>query len=67
MIDKAKNPESWKGLTGYINKDKVEKYLPPPSDDTLILYCGPGGMRKAVFNVLFTELKYNKDEMFYKF
>jgi len=43
------NPtKNWRGGAGYISKDIVVKGLPGPSDDTLILVCGPPGMMKAI-------------------
>ncbi|KAF5749649.1 hypothetical protein HS088_TW04G01621 [Tripterygium wilfordii] len=43
------NPsKNWRGGAGYISKDMVMKGLPSPSDDTLILVCGPPGMMKHV-------------------
>ncbi|XP_038712672.1 NADH-cytochrome b5 reductase-like protein isoform X5 [Tripterygium wilfordii] len=43
------NPsKNWRGGAGYISKDMVVKGLPSPSDDTLILVCGPPGMMKHV-------------------
>ncbi|OIV99927.1 hypothetical protein TanjilG_26265 [Lupinus angustifolius] len=43
------NPtKNWRGGAGYISKDVVVKGLPSPSDDTLILVCGPPGMMKHV-------------------
>lgn len=36
----------WRGGIGYVSKDMIVKGLPPPSDDTLILVCGPPGMMK---------------------
>ncbi|GLT71830.1 hypothetical protein SLA2020_438230 [Shorea laevis] len=43
------NPsKNWRGGTGYISKDMVVKGLPDPSDDTLILVCGPPGMMKHI-------------------
>ncbi|OWM65968.1 hypothetical protein CDL15_Pgr015393 [Punica granatum] len=39
------NPtKNWKGGVGYVSKDMALKGLPGPSDDTLILVCGPPGM-----------------------
>jgi cytochrome-b5 reductase len=35
VVDKAEG--GWKGLTGYIDKEKVSKCCPPPSNDNLIL------------------------------
>ncbi|XP_020231554.1 NADH-cytochrome b5 reductase-like protein [Cajanus cajan] len=43
------NPtKNWRGGAGYISKDMVVKGLPGPSDDTLILVCGPPGMVKQI-------------------
>ncbi|KAG6772521.1 hypothetical protein POTOM_023934 [Populus tomentosa] len=41
-------PKNWKGGSGYISKDMVVKGLPRPSDDTIILVCGPPGMMKHI-------------------
>ncbi|KAD2106526.1 hypothetical protein E3N88_40877 [Mikania micrantha] len=38
----------WVGGTGYISKDMASKGLPAPSEDTLILVCGPPGMMEHV-------------------
>ncbi|GAV87134.1 NAD_binding_1 domain-containing protein/FAD_binding_6 domain-containing protein [Cephalotus follicularis] len=43
------NPsKNWKGGKGYISKDMALKGLPGPSDDTLILVCGPPGMMEHI-------------------
>ncbi|BBN13705.1 cytochrome-b5 reductase [Marchantia polymorpha subsp. ruderalis] len=43
------NPTAnWKGGVGFTTYDTIVKALPPPSDDTLILVCGPPGMMKAI-------------------
>ncbi|XP_030549994.1 NADH-cytochrome b5 reductase-like protein [Rhodamnia argentea] len=43
------NPtKNWKGGKGYISKDMVVKGLPAPSEDALILVCGPPGMMKHI-------------------
>ncbi|KAK9101951.1 hypothetical protein Sjap_019205 [Stephania japonica] len=43
------NPTNdWKGGVGYISKDVVVKGLPGPSEDTLILVCGPPGMMEHI-------------------
>lgn len=41
-VDRA--PENWEYSQGFINEDMVREHLPPPSDDTLILMCGPPPM-----------------------
>ncbi|KAK6126167.1 hypothetical protein DH2020_040086 [Rehmannia glutinosa] len=43
------NPtKDWLGGKGYISKDMAVKGLPRPSDDTLILVCGPPGMMNHI-------------------
>lgn len=41
-------PANWKGEVGFVNKDIAKKLLPEPSNDNLIMVCGPPGMMKAV-------------------
>ncbi|XP_073289704.1 NADH-cytochrome b5 reductase-like protein isoform X1 [Primulina huaijiensis] len=43
-----KPTKDWHGGTGYVSKDMVVKGLPSPSDDTLILVCGPPGLMKHI-------------------
>lgn len=43
-----KPPKGWKGSVGYVSKDDIKKYMPAPSDDNLILVCGPPPMMKAI-------------------
>ncbi|GLJ44089.1 hypothetical protein SUGI_0919470 [Cryptomeria japonica] len=38
----------WRGGVGYISSDMVVKGLPCPSEDTLILVCGPPGMMNHI-------------------
>ncbi|KAL6523492.1 NADH-cytochrome b-5 reductase-like protein [Orobanche gracilis] len=43
------NPtKDWLGGRGYISKDMIVKGLPSPSNDTLILVCGPPGMMNHI-------------------
>jgi NAD(P)H-flavin reductase len=39
LIDKTE-PE-WNGLVGYISKEMITKVFPAPSQETIILLCGP--------------------------
>uniref|UniRef100_A0A3B5BBL7 NADH-cytochrome b5 reductase n=1 Tax=Stegastes partitus TaxID=144197 RepID=A0A3B5BBL7_9TELE len=41
-VDRA--PENWEYSQGFISEDMVREHLPPPSDDTVILMCGPPPM-----------------------
>ncbi|KAK9473469.1 uncharacterized protein V1510DRAFT_414124 [Dipodascopsis tothii] len=46
-LDKA--PAGWKGLTGFLSKDVLAKYLPKASADNVkVFVCGPPGMYKAI-------------------
>ncbi|ETN18365.1 hypothetical protein PPTG_03992, partial [Phytophthora nicotianae INRA-310] len=45
VIHVLSNPSAeWKGLTGFVSKEMVEKYMPGPSDDNLVCVCGPPPM-----------------------
>lgn len=47
------NPtESWTGLKGRIDKEKVHEYLPPPATTTQICVCGPVSMTNAMERML---------------
>ena len=39
-----KPPAGWTGATGYVSKDLLASTMPAPSDDNLIMVCGPPGM-----------------------
>ncbi|KAK3711655.1 hypothetical protein LTR37_009431 [Vermiconidia calcicola] len=46
-------PEGWQGLSGRINKQMMEQYLPGPAgDDSKVLVCGPDPMMKAMVDAL---------------
>ncbi|MCO5602532.1 hypothetical protein L7F22_056665 [Adiantum nelumboides] len=76
VVDKPSS--NWNGGSGFITKDMVLKGMPTPSDDTLILVCGPPGMMKHIsgdkapdksqgeVSGLLKEAGYSKD-MVYKF
>ncbi|KAF5204204.1 Nadh-cytochrome b5 reductase-like protein [Thalictrum thalictroides] len=40
--------KNWRGGAGYISKDMIVKGLPSPSEDTLILVCGPPGLMNHI-------------------
>ncbi|KAG0590923.1 hypothetical protein KC19_1G136000 [Ceratodon purpureus] len=44
----SKESEGWKGGKGHVTKDVLKKGLPSPSDDTLILVCGPPGLMNLI-------------------
>jgi len=39
-----KPPKGWTGGTGFVSKDMVQKHMPPPGPDHMVLVCGPKGM-----------------------
>lgn len=39
-------PENWKFSQGFINAEMIKDHLLPPSDDTVVLMCGPPPMIK---------------------
>jgi len=47
LVDKAP-PGGWEGGVGHLTEDIARQQLPPPSDDHLILVCGPPPMMKAI-------------------
>ncbi|XP_074482364.1 NADH-cytochrome b5 reductase 3 [Sebastes fasciatus] len=47
-LDRA--PEDWEYSQGFISEDMVREHLPPPSDDSLILMCGPPPMIQFACN-----------------
>lgn len=55
--------ENWTGGVGYISKDIIKSYCPPPAPGIQILRCGPPGMNKAMQNNL-DALEYTKEMQF---
>jgi len=43
-----KPPSGWSQGSGHINEEMVKQNLPPPSQDSLIMVCGPPGMVAAL-------------------
>lgn len=61
LIDKTE--PGWSGLVGYVNQEMITTHFPAPSDDTLLLVCGPPVMCEKS-KELFQQLSYNKDNIF---
>lgn len=40
--------KAWKGGVGYVTREMATEHIPPPSDDNLVLVCGPPPMYKAL-------------------
>jgi Na+-transporting NADH:ubiquinone oxidoreductase subunit NqrF len=56
----TKGENEWSGLTGHLNRQHFENYLPTPSPDTLILFSGTKSFNKMILKVL-EELGYTED------
>eukprot|EP01024_Parvocaulis_polyphysoides_P050877 TRINITY_DN4969_c0_g1_i1.p2 TRINITY_DN4969_c0_g1~~TRINITY_DN4969_c0_g1_i1.p2 ORF type:complete len:299 (-),score=42.66 TRINITY_DN4969_c0_g1_i1:575-1471(-) len=63
VVDKLKEGEDWKGGVGYITGDVIKEHLPSPSEDVLVLRCGPPAMNKFLGEIL-TDLGYLKEMQF---
>lgn len=48
LIDKVGSSSKWTQGVGYVTASLLAKTMPPPSDDSLVMVCGPPGMMAAV-------------------
>jgi len=46
VLDKA--PAGWKGSEGYVTRELVQRWLPKPAPDTMVMVCGPPPMMAAI-------------------
>jgi len=51
-------PPSWRYSSGFITADMIAEHLPGPSDDTLVLMCGPPPMVKFACKQNLEKLSY---------
>jgi len=56
-------PDYWQGKTGFISQDMIKECLPAPSQDTLILMCGPPPMIEFACKKNLEALGYEKEAM----
>mmetsp|Transcript_26341 Transcript_26341/g.34256 ORF Transcript_26341/g.34256 Transcript_26341/m.34256 type:complete len:315 (+) Transcript_26341:102-1046(+) len=58
------NPVSadWPGSKGFVSQEMIETHLPPPSDDTVILMCGPPPMIKFACKANLDKLGFSKSD-----
>lgn len=61
-VDKA--PEDWKYSEGFVGEDMIRDHLPAPSEDTLILMCGPPPMINFACNPNLDKLGYSPEMRF---
>jgi len=58
------NPgEGWKQGKGFITPDIIQEHIPAPSEDSLVLMCGPTPMNNAMVGHL-TKLGYSEQQYF---
>ena len=56
--------DNWNGFSGFINSDMIKNTMPAPSEDTLILLCGPPKMISEAVKPSLEELDYSKENIF---
>lgn len=56
-------PAGWQGKTGFITQEMIKECLPAPSDDTLVLMCGPPPMVEFACKKNLDALGYTKASM----
>ena len=56
-VDRA-NESGWNYSVGFVNSDMIKNHLPSPSNDTLILLCGPPPMINFACNPNLDKLGY---------
>ncbi|XP_061570246.1 NADH-cytochrome b5 reductase 3-like [Cololabis saira] len=61
-VDRA--PEGWEYSEGFISEDMVREHLPPPTDDTLVLMCGPPPMIQFACNPNLDKLGHSNSRRF---
>ena len=62
-IDKSVQSD-WGYDIGFVNDEMISKHLPAPSEDTLILMCGPPPMVNFACNPALDKLGYSKEMRF---
>lgn len=66
-LDRPKDDGSWKGSTGFVNKDMIDKHVllgTCGKEKTQVLMCGPPGMLKFACEPALKELGYGADNTF---
>jgi NAD(P)H-flavin reductase len=57
-------PTTWEHHTGHVNLKLLKNNLPKPSEDTLILVCGPKGFVEDTCVPLLQKIGYSKESIF---
>ncbi|KAG9260471.1 NADH-cytochrome b5 reductase 3 [Astyanax mexicanus] len=61
-VDRA--PEDWEYSEGFISASMIQEHLPPPSDECIILMCGPPPMIQFACNPNLDKLGYRQSQRF---
>ncbi|XP_036415298.1 NADH-cytochrome b5 reductase 3 isoform X1 [Colossoma macropomum] len=61
-VDRA--PADWEYSEGFINADMIQEHLPPPSDDCIVLMCGPPPMIQFACKPNLDKLGYRQGQLF---
>ncbi|KAL2091179.1 hypothetical protein ACEWY4_013442 [Coilia grayii] len=61
-VDRA--PKDWEYSQGFISSEMIEQHLPPPSEDCLLLMCGPPPMIQFACNPNLDKLGYRQSQRF---
>ncbi|EGC38825.1 hypothetical protein DICPUDRAFT_91353 [Dictyostelium purpureum] len=56
-------PKGWNQGVGFVSQEVIQSKLPAPSDDTMVVMCGPPMMNKAMTGHL-TSLGYQENSIF---
>lgn len=59
-----KKEDGWQGATGHITKEMISQTCPAPSDETLMLICGPPVFCKKFLLPMLLEMGYNQENIF---
>jgi cytochrome-b5 reductase len=57
IVDKAEDPENWKGPTGFITKALIKETMPAPAENIMVMVCGPDKMMTHICGAPFGVLK----------
>lgn len=60
----VKADEGWKYSVGFIDEEMIKQHMPPPSDDTIMLMCGPPPMIKFACTPNLDKLNYDAAKRF---
>mmetsp|Transcript_358 Transcript_358/g.344 ORF Transcript_358/g.344 Transcript_358/m.344 type:complete len:298 (-) Transcript_358:78-971(-) len=60
----SKPSDGWKGEIGHFNTENIKKYMPEPSEDSIILHCGPRSLCKDVYQANLIKLGHKKENIF---